>query len=345
MNRTLAPGVTRAGGVARRVPQDRVRASEQVPAARRGRRVHRRVLRGDGDGTCRHSGPGRRAAFERQGRVEPGQVREPGGEPAERARVGRRRVAGDDLLRGEGARRGDGGEVLAVVDDWDEHGRRRRSRLGRHRRQPGEDVADRAERTRVGDPDEHRSRSGDHLCHARVRERADRRGVPDHLVGVDLDEPAAGAVREQPGGHAVNGWTPTPAASRASRTALASPTAPGVSPCRHSEPRRDLHDRPVDRGHLVLGGQTHGAAPQPHPARRPGRPVRSGGRAARRAGTPDRRTPRRPAPDRRRRRRAAGTTPAHPGPRATGRTRRRRPPPPRPGPPRRSSRGTARHGA
>ena len=89
--RTRSPGAISAGSGPARVPQDGVGPPDQVPAARRRRRVDRGVLAGHGHRTGRDPRSRGRPAGQVPGRREPDQVGEARGEPAERGpQVGRR---------------------------------------------------------------------------------------------------------------------------------------------------------------------------------------------------------------------------------------------------------------
>ena len=130
-------------------------------------------------------------------------------------------------------------QVVAVVADRD----RRRCAMPRRRGRAVRPPSAHAEATERGSRsgiDDHadRARGRDELDHALRTGAIERREQADHLVErVQLDEDAVVAERQHPpaAAHRANASIRMPAAVSADRTARAIPTAPGVSPCTHSE--------------------------------------------------------------------------------------------------------------
>src|SRR5699024_10418748 len=101
------------------IPQSRLGAADELPAAGGGAWVDAGELPGQGDSTHGHAGARRGSSRHVEELIVTGEVAEAGGEPGEGDLPGRGLVAGDHLGGGDGEEFGHLGEVLPVVADID----------------------------------------------------------------------------------------------------------------------------------------------------------------------------------------------------------------------------------
>lgn len=232
-------GLEERGGRGIRIEQRRRGRADQLPPAGRRAGVRAGERAGEADRAGRNAGARTCTSRHVEPPVGAHEIAEPRREAREGDRPARRGVpahqlGGADLEQGCRLR-----EVVAVVDhrDLDRAGRaRRRGRpVGDGR---GDPRSRRRQRQNGGiDDHQHRPRGRDEVDDPVDAPGRQPRVEGEHaLEPIRLDEQAAVAERADGDGVGHHGGaTAMPAASRARRTARAIPTAPGESPCTHSD--------------------------------------------------------------------------------------------------------------
>ncbi len=159
------------------------------------------------------------------------------------------------------------GAVLAAVARLERVEAARRGRRGVEAPEPRLELAHdgrRPDRRRVVEH-EQRAQRRDGLAEAvegapleLAVERAHARVRLGSELGAELDAEGGAAERGEPReAQGARDWTLTPARSSASRTARATPSAFGLSPCRHRVSAATASSRAVDRPHDAVAGEAH----------------------------------------------------------------------------------------